>query len=352
MYLSKILLSNFRSYSHQLFEFSPGINLILGPNGSGKTNILESIQVLSQGKSFRTNSLSNLIKWDQAYSSIKAKYFHPDESELEVQLINDPQSRQIKRRFLVDKVVKTRKLYFGSFKTVVFDPEDIRLVSGSPSRRRDFLDKILSPIDWRYPQALSQYTKALNHRNELLDLIYQGKSQKTELFYWDQSLIKNSEIVHKFRSDFIRFANFFFNQHQNAEIRQLHINYFPSVITPDKLEASYALDLRRGYTQSGLHRDDYSLESSLFTTSDKNLHLWGSRGQQRLAVLALKLAEINYIESLTKEQPILLLDDIFSELDAPHQQLVSDICSRYQSIFSSSEESSLQSLPQAHLIQI
>ncbi len=352
MYLQKILLQNFRSYQQKLIEFDPHVNLIMGPNGSGKTNILEAIYLLTSGKSFRTSSLSNLPRWDQSFTSVKAKIARPDETEIEVQLIKDPNCRNLKRRFLIDKVQKTRKAFLGQLKTVVFDPEDVRLINGSPSRRREFIDRILYPVDWRYSQSLAQFNKALKHRNELLDLIFQQKASQTELFYWDQSLIKNSEIIHKFRSDFFRSANLFFRQHPNSEISQLSIKYLPSTITAEKLQQDFQNDLRRGYTQHGVHRDDYLFESSIFDTTQKDLSLWGSRGQQRLAVLALKLAEINYVEEISSDQPILLLDDIFSELDSEHQQLVIDICRRYQSFLTSSDDSAQKILPHALLINL
>jgi len=352
VHLQKILLQNFRSYDQKLIEFDPHANLIIGSNGSGKTNILEAIYLLSSGKSFRTSSLSNLLKWDQSFSAVKAKYFNQDEAEIEVQLIKDPAHRNIKRRFLINKLEKTRKLFLGNLKTVVFDPEDVRLINGSPSRRREFIDRILYPVDWRYSQALTQFNKALKHRNELLDLIFQQKATSSELFYWDQSLIKNAEIIHKFRSDFFKSANIFFSQHSHPEIRQLSIDYFPSIVTAQKLESDFQIELRKGYTQHGVHRDDYLFKSSIFNTPDKDLSQWGSRGQQRLAVLALKLAEINYIEELSSTKPILLLDDIFSELDPEHQQLVTDICSQYQSFFTSSDSGSQNVLSHAKLINL
>lgn len=354
MYLSKLLLQNFRSYPQQLFEFDPKLNLILGPNGSGKTNILESIYFLSSIKSFRSSSQNHLVAWNQPYASVQAKLINnqKEELDLEVQIIKSEEKSTVTRKFLLQKVEKMKKNFLGTIKTVVFHPEDIRLVAGSPTRRREFLDHIFSQTEWRYSSALSQFNKALKHRNELLDLISIGKSSKNELFYWDQSLIKNDKIIHNFRLSFIKFVNNFFANHPDPQINTLYINYKPSLLTQEKIDHNYQFDLERGYTQAGIHRDDFSFDNSIFPSIDKNLASWGSRGQQRLAVLALRIAQIDYFENIYHDQPILLLDDIFSELDLDHQNLVTKICHKYQTIFTSSDHQTISILPSAKIIQL
>lgn len=350
MILKTLLLQNFRSYFDRSFEFSSQTNLILGPNGSGKTNIIEAIYLLSTGKSFRSSSLSKLISWNQTFATVRAS---TDVSDLEIRLIETNNgSNHISRQFLIDQVEKSRKAYFGSLITVVFHPEDIRLVAGSPSRRRELLDNVFSAFEWRYASALSQYHRALKHRNQLLDLIRLGKSSKNELYYWDQSMIKNDEIVHLYRQKFINHLNHFFASHPHPEISSLSFNYHPSRLTPEKLAQNYSHELEFGYTQSGLHLDDFSFDNSIFPLADKNLAFWGSRGQQRLTVLALRLGQIDYLEQTYHQKPLLLLDDIFSELDSEYRHLVTKICRNYQTIFTSSEPQSLALLPQAQIIQL
>jgi len=334
-------LQNFRSYPEKNVEFSPGTNLILGKNGGGKSNLIEAIYFLASGKSFRASSLGQMIEWKNNFLSVRGTV---GDLEMEAQLIKSAEGNGNSRRFLINSVTKTRAKYLGNLRCVLFDPEDIRLVSGSPTRRRDFLDAIFTSSEWTYASSLSQYNRALKHRNELLDLIFEGKAQKTELFYWNQSLIKNADIINKFRMEFITMANDFFAKHEDGEIRKLSIKYYPSVITEERMQNEEKNDIRTGYTRYGPHRDDFEVWSQNFENSDKNMANWGSRGQQRLAVLAIRLAQINYLRERYGETPILLLDDIFSELDENHRKLVVEICQKHQTIFTSAEEISRQIL--------
>lgn len=356
MYISKLLLENFRSYDKKLFEFESGFNLILGPNGCGKTNILEAIFLLSSGKSFRSSSLPKLIQWNKIFSSVRLKVVNSksETNEVEVELIKDPtgQKSTISRKFLIDKVEKNRKNFIGVLKTVIFHPEDTRLVTGSPSRRRDFFDSLFLQVEWRYASALSQFNRALRHRNELLDQIKLGRNSKSELFYWDQALIKNANIIHDFRVNFVRSVNLFFANHSNSQINTISLNYHPSLVTQEKLDRNYQHELNSGYTIIGTHRDDFSLDNSIFPQADKNLAFWGSRGQQRLAVLAVRLAQIDYLEKTYNDTPVLLLDDIFSELDEDHQKLVVSVCRKYQTIFTSSEKNTADIMGNCNVIQL
>lgn len=349
MYINSINLQNFRSYSEKTVEFSSGVNLILGENGGGKSNLIEAIYFLASGKSFRASSLSQMIEWNKSFTSVRGKIGN---LEMVAQLIKNTEGVGNSRRFLINKVLKTRAKYLGNFRCVLFDPEDIRLVSGSPTRRRDFLDAIFTSSEWTYASALSQYNRALKHRNELLDLIFEGKASVTELFYWNQSLIKNADIINKFRREFIDLTNNFFAEHNDFEIQKLSIKYYPSIITEERIKNEEKIDIRTGYTRYGPHRDEFEVWSQNFENSDKNMANWGSRGQQRLAVLAIRLAQIHYLMERYKEIPVLLLDDIFSELDENHRKLVAEICHRHQTIFTSAENEVQIYLPSAQIIKI
>jgi DNA replication and repair protein RecF len=352
MYLSTLKLNNFRSYSSVDFKFIPTCNLIVGPNGAGKSNILEAIYFLATTKSYRLGTMSQLIKWQQNYAFLQTEVSKGgDQFALEIQLLTAG-SVFPKRRLLFNQILKTRSQYLGHLFTVIFHPEDMRLLTGSPSRRRDFFDLFLGQLDWQYTSSLSQYHKSLRQRNHLLEGIKKGINQRNELFFWNQSLIKNAQIIHDSRLKFIRFVNNYFSSHPQEFIRHLAIIYKPSTIDPLKLDSLYSRELVYGHTLVGPHLDDFSLNYSLFKSDNPNLSYWGSRGQQRLAILALKLAQISYLEELTDEKPILLLDDILSELDYDHQRLVIDLTNRYQSIITSSDENITTLFPKANLIRI
>ena len=349
MYLTSLTLENFRSHQKSSFTFDPKINLIIGPNGSGKSNLLESIFFLAHLKSFRSSTIRELISWQQAYSIIRAtNVFHQNPIQLEIKITSLP----LQKKLFIGSVNKTRKTYIGHLQIVAFQPEDIRLVAGSPTRRRDFLDSVFLQSEWRYHQALIQYHKALRHRNELLNLINSGQASSADLFYWDQSLVKNSEIIFHYRQSFIQYVNSFFKNHSFDKIRSMSLTYRPSTLTSLRLSSSLNLDLSTGFTHFGPHRDDFSFDNSLFGQTDNNVATWGSRGQQRLAVLALRLAQIDYFYRTFQQKPILLLDDIFSELDAEHQKLVISLTTEFQTIFTSAEKSIKKILPNAKIISL
>lgn len=353
MYLSSLMLKNFRNHLNAKFSFSSNCNIIYGQNGSGKSNILEAIYVLSTGKSFLPHTISELITWENTYSLVSGQIQQLDgPTNLEVQLIREPTLKTSTRKFLLDTVPKPRSKYLGQFKLVVFQPDDLRLITGSPTRRREYLDQVLSSFSWQYHAASLQYTRALKHRNVLLDLIFNGKASPEQLFIWDQSLIKNGEFIQSQRQKFIAYLNSFFQFNLHLEIQKLSLLYLPSLISNHSLLANRELDIRRGSTSLGPHRDDFLAQSNLFHNLDRALLHWGSRGQQRLAVLAMKLGEIEYLKELHQSNPVLLLDDIFSELDHEHKLLVTNLSENYQTIYTSSDLDIGKILPKAQIINL
>ncbi|MBU2592201.1 DNA replication and repair protein RecF [Patescibacteria group bacterium] len=340
MVLNQLHLVNFRNCSDLVLDFSSKVNLIVGPNAIGKTNILESIYLLATGNSFKAVKNEEMISWSSDLSLVEGKV---NGDSLKISLSKE--NSRIAKNFWINKVKKTRRLFLESFLAVVFRPEEIRVVTGSPSRRREFLDQILSPLDWRYYQALLIYEKALRRRNLLLLKIAEREANVQELFYWDQTLVKNGELIRQKREEFFNFANLFFKDFQKGRLKHLFCRYWPSPITAELLNKKRQEELIKRTTIIGPHRDDFSIISSEFKVENANLGLWGSRGQQRLAVFALKLAQLNYIEEQKKEKPVLLLDDIFSELDRHSRELAVSLLGDYQSLVTALEEPKSLSLP-------
>jgi DNA replication and repair protein RecF len=340
MYLKTITLKNFRNYDQKTFSFSSKTNLVFGPNGAGKSNLLEAIHLLSYGQSFRAQRITQLIRWGQPLASVQALLQKEDQAfNLEIQLsYGQILGKTIpKRRLLLNEVLKTRKDYLGVLKSVVFQPEDIRLITGSPSRRRDFLDQVLSQLNWEYARASSQYRRALAHRNKLLDLVRDRQARPEELLFWDQSLLKNADIILRFRHQFVDFANHFFQNQNFKELSYLNLCYLPKPISAKLLKESLPKDLHFGSTSLGPHRDDFYIEDSRIPQDLKDLSAWGSRGQQRLGVLGLRLAQIHFLKEETDQKPLLLLDDIFSELDPNHQKIVISLINSHQTIITSAD---------------
>lgn len=333
MVLNRLQLVNFRNYPKTTLDFSSGVNLIVGPNAVGKTNLLEAVYLLSTGNSFKALRNEELIRWGQDFSLIEARM---DESSLKISL-NKKESR-VQKEFWVNQVKKTRRLFLESFLVVLFRPEEIRVITGSPSRRREFLDQILSPLDWEYYQAILAYRRAVVRRNMVLLNIFEKKAGEEELFFWDNTLAKNGEMIRKKREEFLNFTNRFFKNFQAGKLSHLFCQYRSSPVSLERLKELLSRDLVKKTTTIGPHRDDFTITSSKFKVDNGSLASWGSRGQQRLAILALKLAQLAYIEEKKLKKPVILLDDIFSELDDKSRGLVVSLLENYQTLLTSTEE--------------
>ena len=348
MYLKSLSLVNFRSHQKADFNFGPNVNLFIGPNGSGKTNILEAIYTLTGAPSFRGQKLANLVNWTNNYVLIIGSL--DDNQPFEVRIKNN-QTGHIIKNFYIQGVTKNRKQFFGQLRAVVFQPDDIRLITGSPSRRRQYLDTFLSSIDWQYRSNLYQYQKALKQRNQLLFAISQNKATVEQLYFWDKSLVKAADFIHKYRQSYIDFLNSFFQNHPNIDISNLAINYIPCLISESILGQRLKTDIGIGKTTTGIHRDDLIFTNKLLK-SNQSLNDFGSRGQQRIAIFATKLGEITYIATKYQQLPLLLLDDIFSELDPIHQQSLSELCYNHQTFVTTSQDKDKSLLPGAKIYNL
>jgi DNA replication and repair protein RecF len=335
-WLKELSLDNFRNQDRATFAFSPRSNLILGVNTVGKTNILEAVYLLSSGKSFRAEASRQMISWGKSFSLVEGEVVNDKSaSRLSLRLIRE--GKLTKKVFLIDQAVKKRREFISILGAVLFLPDDTRIITGSPQRRRNFFDEVLGRIDWRYWRSLSLYRKALRQRNRLLDKIRQGQATASELFYWDQALAKNGEYLLEKRREFALFVERFFRQQKHQLLSTLSLSYLPSPVTVNLLASCLSKDLQFGWTSIGPHKDDFCLQSQQFRTPDKNLAFWGSRAQHRLGVLGLRLAEISFLEKKDQKKPVLLLDDIFSELDDENRELIVPLLKRYQVIVTAAQ---------------
>jgi DNA replication and repair protein RecF len=327
MILSDITLTNFRSYAKRTFTFAPETTLVIGPNTAGKTNILEAIMLIATGKSFRADTDAEMVRWESEIGRAKAT---DGEIKLEVVLTTGSVAgrKTQSKKFLVNDIARRQFDFVGNMRAVLFWPEHLELITDSPSLRRKYLDGVLVQVDREYQRNLLSYERGLRQRNRLLDLINEGKAHHHQLQFWDQLLIKAGGYLTDTRAAFIDFINTY---HMSGITYRAE--YDKSVISESRLEQYMEAEVAAKATLVGPHRDDF-----LVTKDDLDLSKYGSRGEQRLAILWLKLAEVSFIAKESGERPLLILDDIFSELDVAHRELVLDLLDKQQTIVSSAEE--------------
>jgi DNA replication and repair protein RecF len=254
-----------------------------------------------------------------------------------------------KKRVLVNGVGKRLQDFIGHFNTVVFRPAELELVTESPSVRRNFLDTVLSQVDYEYRRALLSYEKGMRRRNKILLAIRDEGKSRSELYFWDKLLIKNGEYIASKRSDFIDFVNRF----EFVGSSEYSILYDRSVISEERLKQYERQEVFAGKTLVGPHRDDIKFKiTNAKLKIERELDAFGSRGEQRMGVLWVKVAEIDFIERRLGRRPTLLLDDIFSELDHGHRVLVGDLAHKQQTILTTSDSHFAQELGAADIIEL
>lgn len=357
MNISKIHITNFRNFKDKIFPFSSETTVIVGPNASGKTNILESLFLLSTGKSFHAKIEEEMVNYDKDLARVKGKLSGGDKNILEVVLTRgiidigtDRPEKVARKKLLVNGISKRLIDFAGNFRITLFAPQDLDLATGSPSLRRNFLDVVLSQVDREYRRASLSYEKGLRQRNRLLWQIREdpstsfGRSGRIRLLFWDKLLIKNGDYINQRRREFIEFVNASNSQHL---ILNFQLEYDQSVISEGRLEQYKEEEVAAGTTLVGPHRDDF-----IFKEKDRELARYGSRGEQRMGVLWLKLAELSFIESKTDERPTLLLDDIFSELDHNHREIVMKTVENQQTIITTADPHFIEELERINIINL
>lgn len=326
MRLNKLELRNYRNYQELLLEFPNRLNIFLGENAQGKTNILESIYVLALTRSHRTSSEQELIGWQADFAQIKGR-IQRGSSELELELLLTKKGRKSKVNHIEQKKLSS---YIGQLNVILFAPEDLSLVKGSPQTRRRFIDMELGQINPVYLYDLAQYQQTLKQRNLYLKQLSEKK--QTDEIYLDiltEQLVDFGSKVLANRLQFVKKLEYWSNDLHGKITNQketLAIEYDASLslngeaveeireVFLKELQKNRKREIFKGNTFLGPHRDDL-----IFKVNGQNVQTYGSQGQQRTTALSVKLAEIDLMKEETGEYPILLLDDVMSELDDSRQ---------------------------------
>ena len=341
MWIKNLKMHNFRNYENQEINFNKNINIFYGQNAQGKTNIIEAIFLCSLGKSFRAKKDSEMIKLNEKEASVEVKYQKSDrEGNIKIELKN--------RKNIYLNGIKLKKLseLLGNLNIVIFTPDDINILKGGPQNRRKFLDIMISQLRPNYMHILSLYLKVIEERNNYLRQIKEENKDENMLEIWDEKLAEYAVKIYEYRKEFIgKIINKIGNIHKNITNgeEQIKIEYVSECENKEKylnlLKQRRKLDIIKGFTTKGIHRDDFNVY-----INDKDIKIYGSQGQNRTAMLSLKLAELQVIYNEIGEYPILLLDDFMSELDKNRRRNFLESIQNTQVIITGTEKLDIENL--------
>lgn len=320
MILKSVALSDFRNYGRLYMEFDKGTNILYGDNAQGKTNVLESIYVSGTTKSHKGSKDKELIRFQQEEAHIRTVV---EKGGLDYQ-IDMHLKKNRSKGIAINKIpIKKAHELFGILNIVFFSPEDLNIIKNGPSERRRFLDTELCQLDRIYLHDLAKYNKILNQRNRLLKDINSRPDLKDTLSVWDMQLLEYGIKIIKARKEFVAGLNsivYEIHKSISGNKEELVLKYEPDVLEEEmeqELSRCREKDMRFGITSVGPHRDDLC-----FMIQDIDVRRFGSQGQQRSCALSLKLSEIELVKKSIRETPVLIMDDVLSELDSSRQNFL------------------------------
>lgn len=330
MIIKSLELANYRNYESLELQFDRGTNILYGDNAQGKTNILEAIYIAATTKSHKGSKDKEIVNFDKDEAHIRT-YIEKDDIETRV----DMHLRKSKSKGIAVDGQKLKKAadLLGICNVVFFSPEDLGIIKNGPSERRRFIDMELCQLDNIYLYNLNNYNKIVNQRNKLLKDMYMNPDLKETLNIWDMQLVSYGIKIIERRRVFVQQLNeLIYDIHKklSGDKEDLHIVYEPNVEIENfekSMRYSRDKDIKAKMTTVGPHRDDFSI-----VIRGIDIRKYGSQGQQRTAALSLKLSEIELVKKITKDNPILLLDDVLSELDSNRQNYLLNSIGNIQTI--------------------
>ncbi|MDO8531177.1 MAG: DNA replication/repair protein RecF [Dehalococcoidia bacterium] len=359
MYIRLLSLSNFRNYADLEIGLPPGVCIFWGGNGQGKTNLLEAAYFLATTRSFRAEAEREVVRWDAWTDPIPAGRIMgqiattrgPTTIEVVLHAARreappapaEGQRPLVQKRVRVNGLTKRASDAVGELIAVLFSATEIHLVDGSPSDRRRYLDTAASQVDRRYRQVLARYSQVVAQRNSLLKAVQEGRARREELAFWDDEMVQQGAALMLMRRDLVAEVSPRAREvhaHLTEGREDLDAEYRPALPLPTvpsaasvaaafrrALAEGVARDIAAGMSLVGPHRDDLS-----FLVEGVDMAMYGSRGQQRTIALSMKLAEAAFMEARRSDKPVLILDDVFSELDTPRRRQLMSAMGRFEQV--------------------
>ena len=334
--ISSIRIQNFRGYTDSFFELQDGVTIIVGPNASGKTTLLEALYVLAQGESYKAQDF-DLVRFDSDWARLDANFLGGDRRTIKLQKTN---TDNVVKTFSINEDPAKRLKEHQLLPVVLFEPMDMNILTGDPSLRRAFVDVLLGGLLPDYNKHLKNYRRALMQRNTLLKKMQ--TSRKDELFVWNLRLSELGGVIHSARQKLVERCQeglqkeYAYVSGKDENVRITYISdatgsdYAESMLA--RLEANLNKDIMRGFTSTGPHRDDL-----LLTIHDHDAKDAASRGETRSLILSLKLVQLRLLEEARGVKPLILLDDVFSELDGHRRKSLAAALQSYQTIITTTD---------------
>lgn len=341
MWIKNIKIKNFRNYEKEEINLEKNINIFYGENAQGKTNIIEAIFLCSLGKSFRAKKDIEMIKINEQNAIVEIEYEKSDrDGKIKIELGNK------KNIYLNGIKIKKLSELLGNLNIVIFTPDDINILKGGPENRRKFLDIMISQLRPNYMHILNLYMKTIDQRNKYLKQIKEENKDEKLLEIWDEKLAEYAIKICEYREEFInKIIEKIKKIHKNITNgkEEIELKYITECKNKENylklLKERRKLDIIKGFTTKGVHRDDF-----VIYINKKEINIYGSQGQNRTAMLSLKLAELQVINDEIGEYPILLLDDFMSELDKNRRKNFLENIENTQVIITGTEKLDIENL--------
>lgn len=326
MRLKSITLNRFRNFTRLSLNCHPQLTIIIGKNAVGKTNLLEALYFVIKGQGFREKKEVELIQEGQTKTMVEAEFEHQGETVCQRVDIHESSLKT----YAVNKIKKRRHDYMRQTgPAVIFSPSFLSVIDGEMQERRDFFDQHIEQIDFSYHQHRLNYDQALRKRNKILEKTVDKSRLKEELVFWDNYLIQEGRVIGKKRQELVDF----FNEHRYLNNKQFQITYLKNEISASTLEASFEKQCLLKKTLVGPQRDIFEL-----FLEGKNIHRFGARSEQRLALLWLTVNAVRLCEKRLLQPPLVLLDDVFSELDAFNKTIILKVIADHQTVITTIDE--------------